>query len=335
MVEPPNMFFTLTESSFNEELSNDQTIAVQVKSTLDRFNKLLLAPAVGSTYIDSEVFNFHNMTVGKIMKEALSVGLSRSPDTHINLGFSEAYDSAGLPWPDPVDAKFNPGQSLFEVVEWLQAVGFGYASFGFNKKWIPSQDPESLSGAMELDRNSNTYYFNLYRDPLQGFGYRTYYLAEKYEATLTRQEDFKEVVNQLFVTGDNNICAWVKRDDSIAAYGVLEGRWSVSNAALHQTIIAAGERYLDLYAYPRTSQTLDIQFPPDGAILFYFPSLAFSKSIDINQTDLPPKTHSIEMLSLRVGAANHVGTLTVTLDNYFERRKTLLDQRLARLGLVR
>lgn len=322
-LEPPNMVFTVTDISYNEEMANDQTMAVALTSTLTQMEKVLLAPAIGSSYVDDDIFKFDNMTVGHLVRTCVSAALSRSPNTDVVMSFDDTYDSAGVEWGRPLDVKFDPGQSLWSVLEWLNSLGFAYATFGLHKRYIPSQDVEYLTSDLVEDKASTTYYFNLYSQPLRGFGLRNYFLDNRYINSLTKQSESKEVVNQIFVTGEEGICGWLKREDSILMYGVQEGKWSVSNAALHTTILAAGERYLDVYAYPRTSETLDMEFPPDGAILFYFPTFFY----DVGDG------HSIEMLSLQVESSNHIGQLTLTIDNYFDRRKDLLEQRLARLGL--
>ena len=326
-VDPPNMTFELDEESFPQETANNQTIRVAAKSVMENFTSLLLAPAVGSTYTDEDIFNFKNLSVGGLAKQALSVALSRSPDTHIHFTFDHQYDSAGVRWGNPIDATFKPGQTLKDVFEWLGSLGFGYPMMGYHRKWIPGQTSENLTADLALDRSSTTYSLHLYAEPLNGFGYRAYVLNERHEATVTAQREFKNIVNQVFVTGNDNICTWVSRQDSIEKYGVREGNWGVSNAALPETLKAAGERYLDVYAYPRVSQTLEIEFPPDGAALFWFPKFIFGKSLEEGHA------HHIKVLSLSVNSANQIGQITLTLDNYFDRRSAMLEQRLARLGL--
>lgn len=324
-IEPPNMVFVIDEMGYNQDNVNSQVMTISGSSTMGRFVHLLLAPAIGSSYVDDEIFNFKNQTIGTLVRNTLSAALTRSPHTNINFSFNDHYDSFGLPWGLPIDAKFGPGTPLMEVFDWLTSLGFAYPTMGFHKKWIPSQDPgENLTSDFVLDSTSTTYSLHLHSQPLKGHGYRTYFANEKYEISVQYQEEFTNVINQLFVTGNDEICGWVQREDSIVAYGAREGRWSVSNAALHNTILQAGERYLDVYAYPRTSQTLEMRFPPDGAILFYFPEFMFGKSHE---------RHQIQMVSIRVSSSNHEPTLTLTIDNYFDRRKTLLDQRLARLGI--
>lgn len=324
-VEPPNMVFVVEELSYNQDNANSQVINISGSSTMGRFNKLLLAPAVGSTFIDEDIFTYQNQSIGQLVRNTLSAALTRSPHTDINFTFTDLRDSFGNEWGLPIDAKFDAGAGFNDVLDWLSSLGFAYASMGFHKKWIPSQDPnETFTSDMVLDSQSTNYALHLYDRPIQGFGYRTYYLDENYEITVQYQEEFTNVINQIFVTGEDGICEWVRREESIIAYGVREGKWSVSNAALHTTILQAGERYLDVYAYPRTSQTLELRFPPDGAILFYFPEFMFGKS---------KEKHRLEMVSIRVSSSNHEPTLTVTIDNYFDRRKALLDQRLARLGI--
>lgn len=326
-VDPPNMILELDEDTGNEETANDRQMTYAATSLFGNFKQLLLAPAEGSSYVDDDLFTYSNLTVGSLLKQALSVGLSRSPETSLELSFDEHKDSLGNSWGNPIDAKFTPGQSVEEVLGWLRSLGFAYTTLGYNKKWMPSQDPETVTSDLWNDSTSTTYRLNAYQEPLEGFNFRSYYLNETFERTVTRQRDFKNVVNKLFVTGDDGICTWVSRQDSIEIYGVREGKWGVSNAGQMATLKAAAERYLDAYAYPRQSQTLDIEFPPDGAILFWFPKFIFGKSREEGHE------HRIEMLSLRVQSANHIGTMTLTLDNYFDRRTTMLEQRLARLGL--
>lgn len=324
-IEPPNMVFVVEEFSYNQDNVSSQVMTISGTSTMGRFGQLLLAPAIGSSYLDDDIFTYQNQTYGQLARNALSAALTRSPHTNIHFTFTDHHDSFGRPWGLPIDAKFNSGTTLTEVFDWLTSLGFAYPTMGFHKRWIPSQNHnENFTSDMLLDKASTTYSLHLYSEPLKGHGYRTYFANEEYEISVQYQEEFKNVVNQLFVTGADEICGWVKRDDSIVAYGPREGKWSVSNAALHNTILQAGERYLDVYAYPRTSQTLEMRFPPDGAILFYFPEFMFGKSHE---------KHQIQMVSIRVSSSNHEPTLTLTIDNYFDRRKALLDQRLARLGI--
>lgn len=97
-VDPPNMVFEITEFIKNEESSNDNTVTFACKSLKSNFDKLIMAPAIGSTVTDEELFKYTNMTVGQMALEALSVGLSRSPNTVLHPTFTTTHDSAGVEW---------------------------------------------------------------------------------------------------------------------------------------------------------------------------------------------------------------------------------------------
>lgn len=322
--EPKNARFTFDEESGSKiSESEGGTKSLGATSNLSRFDQLTVSPAVGSQFADENLFTYTDKSAGSIALSTITNGMSRANAQGALPGwlnwplskFSASVDSSGAAWPTTYDVRFNPGQSVTEVLEWMFTNGFAEAVM--QGKDLHLYNPSSHG--RDLTTGDTPLILSTGNDVTEA----------GYQATS------KELITALLVLGEENTCAWVIDTDAIAEHGYREGVLNVSNASTQGTLIAAGEAYLGLKSRVRKSYTysvsaLYLQTAPEVS-----PPRPF---IDFEVGDTILLMDREETISSRVRLLSaswpsaQAATVNLTVNDFFGEREAEFERRLSRLG---
>lgn len=323
--EPINGRFVYDEGKGSRVASADDPISSYgCSGVLDLGSRMSLSPAIGSTIFTDDLFQFLDKTPGYLVKQVLLNTFSRAnalatmPSwiTYPVTAFSDTNDSSGAAWPQTVDVTFNSGDTLTDVLNWLTSNGFAE----------PYMDKRDLK--LFVPNNNGT---NL------GTGTNPIVLATGRDfEEATYQTTSKELINSLFVVGDENSCAWVQDAASAAQYGYREGKMTVTNATQQATLIAAGQAFLNLHKIPRWSYTYSVpaiyldQANPDASAL-PFVDYRVGDSVLI-MDGLASSVQRIRLMSATWPSARS-STVNLSVNDLFGERDVELERRLSRLGI--
>jgi len=325
-VEPKNGRYTYFEGDGSTTLGEAQPNSYGCTSNMGRTDKLMLAPAYGSTVIDDELFNWTNLSPGSILISALSNAMSRA-NAHTGNAvsswlvtppttFSATLDSSGTAWPATYDTKFGAGTTVKEVIEWLTTNGLAEAHMQGRelKLYRPDKNGTNLTlGAYPIVLQSG--------NDLSEASYQT-------KST--------DLVTALLVLGDENACVWVYDIAAIAQYGYREGKIQVSNASTQATLTAAGTAWLNARKIPRWSYTyavsaLYLEQTPNRTQPRPFVDYQCGDSILILDGGATA-VQRLRLLSATWPTAQS-SIVALTVNDLLAERDILIDRQLSQLGL--
>lgn len=321
-LEPINGRFTYFEGEGSRILDADGLqSSYGCTSNITRFDKCRLAPAFGSVFADEDMFKWTDKTVGWMVNEAIINSRSRSNQFSANpswyehpLSFTSTSDSMGYSWPTTYDARFEPGRSVNEVIEWVTSNGFGEAYM--DKRVLKLVQPER--NGRDLSEGNNQVVLQTGRDFLEA----------------SYQTSSRDLITALLVMGENNSCVWVTDEAAIAKYGYREDILSISNASTKTTLEAAGRAYLATRNEPRNSYTYSVSalyLEQSGGTRRPFIDYQVGDSILI----LDGVETSVQRLRLLSATwpNSRAATINITVNDYFSEREEQFERRLNRLGL--
>lgn len=323
--EPINARFTYFEDSGSNTPGDGGSVQYGLKSNIARADKLMLAPAVGSTVADENMFAWVNKSAGNILLTALNNAMSRAAAfgsvgsivpwlTYPVPGpLSNTLDSSGFAWPATYDVTFQPGRtSVTSVIEWLRDAGFAecYMDGKVLKVLHPSRNGSDLTvGADPVVIQTG---------------------KDLTEATV--QSSSLELTNALLVMGENNSCAWVSDAASVAAYGYREGTLDVGNASQQSTLLAAGNAALAIAKNPRYAYTYQMGAQYLDSSVNKRPFVDYRVGDKVLIFDGPsPRVERIRMLSASWPNSS-TPTVQVSVNDRFAEEAEEFDRRLKRLG---
>lgn len=322
-VEPLNGRFYYDEGTGSRIAEADGAEAVYgCTSVLGLGEAMKLAPAVGSTFADENLFSFLDKTPGFLARNvvnnagARATALAAFPDwlTYPMTGFTDLADSAGINWGQTVDVRFNSGDSLVTVMDWLTSNG--YAEPLMDKKVMRLYEP--AHNGTNLAVGSNPVTLQTGRDFLEA----------------TYQTSSKDLVNSLLVLGENNSCAWVQDAASASQYGYREGTLSVSNASSQDTLTSAGQAWLSTRKNPRYSYTYTVSAQYlDTATGLPRPFVDYR----VGDSVLILDGFATSVQRIRLMSATWPNSTTpavnLTVNDLFAEREAEVDRRMSRLGI--
>jgi hypothetical protein len=325
-VEPINGRFVYDEGKGSRVASSDDPISSYgCSGVLNLGSKMSLAPAIGSTVFTEDLFQFLDKTPGYLVNQVLLNTYSRAnvlasmPSwiTYPTTAFTDVNDSSGAAWPQTIDVTYQSGDSLLDVLTWLTTNGF--AEPYMDKRDLKLFNP--TNNGTNLSLGSNPTVFATGRD----FEEATY------------QTTSKELINSLFVVGDNNACAWVQDAASAAQYGYREGKMTVSNATEQATLIAAGTAFLNLHKIPRWSYTYSVPALYLDETNEYHPSHRPFVDFRVGDSVLIMDGLSSSVQRIRLMSAtwpsSRSSTVNLSVNDLFGERDVELERRLSRLGI--
>lgn len=322
-------------SSMPDHTSQEATFAGV--SLRGRLNKVRWLPAIGSEFMDSDMFRYNNVTPGTVIKAGVDNYLSRAKsqfkdnsDWIIGVGVSPDAN-----WFYRVDEEVVPTTSVQEIINKYQDLGIATAEFnGFLLQtahyfWYAHGGGE---GGNELRNKSDEVQLIVGKNLVGG------------EESISHED----IITSLLVVGspdpfsDNpevhsNAVQWVTAPQRVIdQWGYHEDILNVPDAHVHSTLKAVGEAYIARKMEPRysTSFTMVDSLYNDRGKLIPSPKAL----VDFQCGDLISvithkgityeRVHSISMTYPNPNAPQ----VTLTLNDYFETNEEKFDQRLRRLG---
>jgi len=324
--EPKNGRFTYFEGT-GSRINRADPNTYACTSNRARCDKLMLAPAYGSTVANEDMFDWTNYSPGQMTRTALSNAMSRA-DTHTGNAvsswmvtppttFSNTLDSSGTLWPANYDRRVPPGTNVNEVISWLTQNGFAEAAM--QGKELLLYQPET--NGTDYTVGTNPLILQSGKDLTEA----------SYQTSST------DLVTALLVLGDENSCAWVYDAPAILLYGYREGKLQVSGASTQSTLIAAGNAWLKLHKEPRWSYTYAVgvrylEQPADSAWPRPFVEYEVGDSIFIWDEERPQKQR-LRLLSA-TWPNSRSSILALTVNDWFQELDIRYERALSQLGLA-
>lgn len=302
-----------------------------------RLDKVRWLPAVGSEYMDSDMFRYHNVTPGTVIKGGVENYLSRARNVYNDptnwiTGVGVSPDAH---WFFRVDEEVEPTTSVMQMITKYQDLGIATASFnGFLLQtahyfWY-AYDPTS----------TGTHIRDLSDEVSLVVGQNLLNGEEAWSHT--------DLITALLVVGgqdpfsDNpevysNSVQWVTAPQKVIdKWGYHESVLNVPDAHVHSTLKALGEAYIRRHMEPRYSTTYTMASDlydsrgnpkpfPRALVDFQCGDLI---SVITHRGVTKERVHSITLTYPRPNTPQ-VG---LTLNDYFESEIEVFDQRLRRLG---
>lgn len=296
-----------------------------------RLDKVKWMPAFGSSYMDSNLFKYINVSPGTIIKAGVENYWSRAKSRFNSpVNWLVGVDEIALPSkPYKVDEIIEGNTSIQDMITKYQDLGIATAKFsGFKLVVYPYYGIVDRDSSLD---KSSTVQLSVGVNLREG-SYTT---------------SVRDLVTSLLVIGgqdmmrvdssDSVAVLWVTAPAStIAELGYHEDTLTVSSAANPETLKAIGENYLSRYSKIRESRTYSLvdnliegstgsALPLPKALTDFqcgdSISILTSRGVDVDV---------VYSLTFSCLSPNNV-TLGITLGDYFDEWETTFEQRLKRL----
>ena len=297
-----------------------------------RLDSVRWMPAIGSTFMDDEMFRYSNVTPGAVIRAGVENYWSRARTLHgdptnwladVGVG-TESY------WKYRVDELVEPTTSVQAMITKYQDLGIGTARFeGFH---LNTSHYEWYSETPLLDKS----------DSVQlrvGLNLENGEFEETNESLITAllvkgaQDPFRT---------DTEIQSYavqwvVASQDIIDKYGYHEGILEISDASNPTTLKAIGENYMRQHLEPRMSRSYtmvdNLRDPRSGRPL---PTPKALSDFQCGDSILILSKHGafvekVYAITMSFNNPQHA-TIGLTLNDYFDDFMVQFDQRLRRLG---
>ena len=302
-------------------------------SLLGRLGKVRWMPAIGSEVMDNLAFTYNDYTPGEVIKAGVENYLSRARNQFGDPShwLQDVYVAPDTHWFFRVDEVVEPTTSVQTIIEKYKELGIATARFvGFN---LQTSHYDWYTKGLASDK-TETVQFRVGLNLINAEYARSN--KELYTAVLVRgaQDPFAQAVEG-FEVGNN--CVWVTASqEMINKWGYHETVYDVSEASNHDTLRAIGQVYLDSHIEPRYSMSYTIadnlvnsrtgEEIPTPKALVDFQCGDLITVVDEGGAS-EQRVFAITMSYTNPEHAN----IAVTLNDFFQERDILFDQRLKRL----
>lgn len=297
-----------------------------------RLDDVRWMPAIGSNYIDAEMFRYTNQTPGAIIKAGVENFWSRAKsqfgdDVPWLAGVGVSPDSN---WHYRVDEVIEPTTSVNDIISKYQDLGIGTARFyGFHLNtahyyWYTDGPSRDKTDEVQLKIGLN----------LENGEY---------------EESYDNLITSLLVQGaadpfpkdestQSYVVAWVTApQEVIDKYGYHEDVLNVADATNPETLKAIGQNYLRKHLEPRMSRNFtmvdSLHDPRTGQPLPTPQALVDFECGDSILVLSSDGAHEEKVYSITMSFSNpENASIGLTLNDYFDSWEVQFDQRLRRLG---